>query len=155
MRLTDYLNIECIKIPLVNKTKNKIITELLNLIVNAEPGIDKTNALNCIMERENIESTAIGEGIAIPHARIKYLSNTCISFGVSKHNIDFNSLDGEPAKIFFLLLFPEETIDIQLRILARISRLLKDKNLYNQLLNCKNRDEVMNTFTQYEKRHFS
>jgi len=154
MRITDYLSKECIKIPLSKTTKKKIIEELLELILSVNPKINKEEAFHCLIEREKVETTAIGDYVAIPHARIKNLAKIYLAFGLSENGIDCNSIDGECVKLFFLILFPEEDIDAQLKFLAHISRLLKDKNLRHRLFKCKDYGKVIDAFKQYEEHHF-
>ncbi len=154
MRITDYLNKECIKIPLSKTTKKEIIEELLELILSVNPEIDKEKAFHCLIEREKVETTAIGDYVAIPHARIKNLAKIYLAFGLSENGIDCHSIDGECVKLFFLILFPEEEINAQLKFLARISRLLKDKNLRTKLFKCKDHEKVIDAFKQYEEHHF-
>jgi len=154
MRITDYLNKECIKIPLSKTTKTEIIEELLELILSVHPEIDKEKAFYCLIEREKIETTAIGDNVAIPHARIKNLAKIYFAYGLSENGIDCNSIDGECVNLFSLILFPEEEINAQLKFLAHISRLLKDKNLRKRLLKCKDPEKVIAAFKQYEDHHF-
>lgn len=154
MRITDYLNKDCIKIPLSQTSKKEIIKELLELILSINPEINKEKVFQCLIEREKIETTAIGNSVAIPHARIKNISKIYLAFGISEKGIDCSSIDGECVKLFFLILFPEENIKNQLKFLARISRLLKDKNLRTELFKCNDHKKVIAAFKQYEEHHF-
>ena len=154
MFITDYLKKECIRTALNSKNKEEIIKELLDLIAINYRGIDREKTLNAVLERENIESTSIGNGIAIPHARIDNCQDICVCIGLLQNGMDLNSIDGKLVKIVFLILFPENKINLQLRFLARIARLLHDSTLSNALLECTSPEDIIHTFTDYENRHF-
>ena len=154
MLITDYLKKECIRTALNCKNKEEIIKELLDLIAINYRGIDREKTLNAVLERENIESTSIGNGIAIPHARIGNCKDICVCIGLLQTGMDLNSIDGKPVKIVFLILFPENKINLQLRFLARIARLLHDSMLSNALFECTSPENIIDTFTDYENRHF-
>jgi mannitol/fructose-specific phosphotransferase system IIA component (Ntr-type) len=155
MRIVDILNIDCIKIPLANMDKNGVIKELLNVISNVYGDINTEEAFAELIEREKIETTAIGHSVAIPHARIKNLPKVYLAFGIIKEGADFQSIDNEPVKLVFLILFPAEDVCTQLSLLARLSRLLKDETLREELLKCGSNQSVIEVFAQYEAKHFS
>jgi mannitol/fructose-specific phosphotransferase system IIA component (Ntr-type) len=155
MRIIDILNKDCIKIPLTNMDKNGVIKELLNVISKTYREINTEEAFAGLIEREKIETTAIGHSIAIPHARIKNLPKVYLAFGITKEGAYFDSIDSKPVKLVFLILFPEEEVGTQLSVLARLSRLLKDETLREALLKCSSNQSVIEVFTQYEARHFS
>lgn len=155
MRIIDILNKDCIKIPLTNLDKNEIIKELLNVIAKVNQEINTEEAFAELIEREKIETTAIGHSVAIPHARIKNLPKIHLAFGITKADAPFDSIDNKPVRLVFLILFPEEKVSTQLSVLARLSRLLKDKILRDDLLKCLSGESVIEVFTQYESKHFS
>jgi len=155
MRITDILNKDCIKIPLTNLDKNQVIRELLNVISKAHSEINTEEAFEGLIEREEIETTAIGHSVAIPHARIKNLPKVYLAFGITKEGANFDAIDKKPVKLVFLILFPEEEVNTQLSVLARLSRLLKDETLRQELLKCCTNQSVIEVFTQYEAKHFS
>ncbi len=155
MRIIDILNKDCIKIPLTNMDKTGVIKELLNVISKTHREINPEEALAGLIEREKIETTAIGHSVAIPHARIKNLPKVYLAFGINKEGAYFDSIDNKPVKLVFLILFPEEEVGTQLSVLARLSRLLKDEILREELLKCSSNQSVIEVFTQYEARHFS
>jgi PTS system nitrogen regulatory IIA component len=94
------------------------------------------------MERERLGSTGIGGGIGIPHGKIKDLESLVLGFGLSRKGIDFESIDGEPTHIFFVLITPEDSTGLHLKLLARISRILKNDHFKERLLNATDRDEI-------------
>lgn len=155
MRIIDILNEDCIKIPLTNTDKNKIIMELLEVISLSNREINTEEAFAGLIEREKIETTAIGHSVAIPHARIKNLPKVYLAFGITKEGAYFDSIDDSPVRLVFLILFPEEEVSAQMCLLARLSRLLKDDILREELLKCSSNQSVIEVFTQYEAKHFS
>jgi PTS system nitrogen regulatory IIA component len=100
-----------------------------------------------LMTRESLGSTAIGQGIAIPHAKSDCVNTLIGAFGLSKKGVDFDSLDGEPAYIFFLLVAPVDSAGPHLKALARISRLLKDKYFRDSLRACTDEKAIIKTIT--------
>jgi len=155
MRIIDIICKDCIKIPLTNTDKYGVIKELLNVISKTHREVDTEEAFAGLIEREKIETTAIGHSVAIPHARIKNLPKVYLAFGIIKEGANFDSIDNKPVKLIFLILFPEEEVGTQLCLLARLSRLLKDETLREELLKCSSNQSVIEVFTQYEARHFS
>jgi mannitol/fructose-specific phosphotransferase system IIA component (Ntr-type) len=154
MHITDFLEEQCIKIPLTRIKKKDIIGELLELLYSRHPETKDKNAYQSLLEREKIETTAVGYGVAIPHARIKGLSTICIAFGIAREDLELDSLDGKPVRLVFLILFPEGAVSLQLSLLARISRFLKDTDLREKLLGCTTSSEVMDVFSESETHHF-
>ena len=154
MRITDFLKKECIKVYLEGTNQEEIIKELIELIFKNDPEINKDEALEGLFKRENIESTAIGEGVAIPHAKIEKGKDISVAFGLLEKGAEFNSLDGKPVKLVFLILYPKDKINLQLRFLARVARLLRQSGLHDSLFNCKSPKDVIDTFKHYEDKHF-
>jgi PTS system nitrogen regulatory IIA component len=94
------------------------------------------------LERERLGSTGIGDGIALPHGKLRELNKLLISFGRSINGLNFDSIDEQPAYLFFLLLAPENSAGIHLKALAKISRMLKDGNFRRRLMGAKSREEI-------------
>ncbi len=154
MRITDFLKKECVKVYLQGTNKKEIINELLELILRDNPAINREEASRGVFKREKIESTAIGRGVAIPHARIESCNDICVAFGLLAADVDLNSLDSMPVKLVFLILFPKDKLNLQLRFLARAARLLQHGSLHDALMECKNSKAVLETFKNYEDKHF-
>ena len=95
-----------------------------------------------LLEREKLGSTGIGDGIAIPHGKLKGLDRLVISFGRSRQGIDFDAIDGKPVHIFFLLMAPESSTGQHLKALAKISRMLKDPDFRSDLMAAKSAEEI-------------
>lgn len=129
MKTSDFLSPKAVSADLKSTTKPDVIAELVDLLISAG-SLDKKyrkKILEVLMAREALGSTAIGQGIAIPHGKSDCIKKLVGCLGVSKQGIQFDSLDGEPAYIFFLLIAPVDSAGPHLKALARISRLLKDK----------------------------
>jgi fructose-specific phosphotransferase system IIA component len=129
MQIMDFLSKKAIVTDIRSTKKEDVIKELVDALVNAAD-IEKRHRnklIEALMAREALGSTAIGQGIAIPHAKSDCVDKLIAAFGLSKKGVDFDSLDGEVAYIFFLLVAPQDSAGPHLKALARISRLLKDK----------------------------
>ncbi len=135
MRMLDFLNEKAVSADLKSQDKNSALKELVDLLVKSgqlRPK-DKDAVVKVLLSRESLGSTGIGQGVAIPHGKCEYVSELIGAFGISKSGIKFDSLDGELAYIFFLLLAPIESSGPHLKALARISKLLKDKYFRDSL----------------------
>ncbi len=141
MKLLDILDQDLIKADITSKGKREVLEELSAIVANRE-GLDLKELVNVLEEREKLGSTGIGNGIAIPHGKLKGLKNLVASFGRSAKGVDFESIDGKPTHLFFLLIAPENTAGTHLKALARISRLLKDKKFREDLLRAKTSEEI-------------
>jgi PTS system nitrogen regulatory IIA component len=134
MKITDILAEEMVVPELAAHAKTEALKELADLVAGAHPEIDPARLLEVLLEREKLGSTAIGEGIAIPHGKLPGLKGVLAAFGRSTAGIDFNAVDGAPTHLFFLLVAPEDSAGVHLKALARVSRLLKEKVFRDRLL---------------------
>lgn len=131
INVSEYLIEENIIIGLKAKSKKGILKHLL-----ASKGLDKGSILQGIMKREELESTGFGNGLAIPHARIDGVPAMTLLVGVSKEGIEFDALDGKPAKLIFLILAPKSETKLYINILAKLMKVTeKTKNL-KELIDC-------------------
>jgi nitrogen PTS system EIIA component len=142
MKVLDFLDLESINLDIKSTAKKEAISELCDLLVTKGKIKDATAVLNALMEREKLGSTGIGQGVAIPHAKSESASGLVAALGVSKKGIKFDSLDGEPVFIVFLLVSPPDAAGQHLKVLARISRLLKDKFFRQSLKEAKSFDDI-------------
>ena len=134
MRIEDILAPELVVPALTATTKAGVLDELASAVAAQHPEIDRTRLLEALDERERLNSTALGEGVAIPHGKLPGLRRVFAAFGRSPAGVDFQSLDGKPTHLFFLLVAPEDSAGAHLKALARISRLLKDDAFRARLL---------------------
>ncbi|MDD4940194.1 MAG: PTS sugar transporter subunit IIA [Candidatus Omnitrophica bacterium] len=154
MKIMDFLSKKAILTDIKSSKKEDVIKELVDTLI-ATDDIEKrcrNNLFEALMTRESLGSTAIGQGIAIPHAKSDCVSKLVAAFGVSKKGVDFDSLDGEPAYIFFLLVAPQDSAGPHLKALARISRLLKDKYFRDSLRACTDEKAVIKIITQEDEK---
>ncbi|OGR83868.1 MAG: hypothetical protein A2901_00110 [Elusimicrobia bacterium RIFCSPLOWO2_01_FULL_54_10] len=143
VNLIDFLPEASIQTDLKSQTKKELLKELV-LALSAAHGIKNSSGiLDALLEREELGSTGIGQGIAIPHGKSDTVNGVVAALGVSKRGIDFDALDGEPVHIFFMLIAPSNSAGIHLKILAKISRLLKDKFFRQALREAKLSAEVL------------
>jgi len=134
MKILDILSKDCIIPELRSRTKKEVLEELTGALLNCKANLNKEALVEVLLERERLGSTGIGDGIAIPHGKIKDLDELILSFGRSTQGIEFDSMDGRPTHLFFLLIAPENSAGIHLRALAKISRLLKSAHFRQRLL---------------------
>jgi nitrogen PTS system EIIA component len=137
MKIGEILKPECVIEDLKADCKHDALVELAARIGKKELGGDPQAIVKVLLDREKLGSTGIGDGIAIPHGKIKGLDGMVITFGRSKKGIDFEALDNRPAHLFFLLLAPETSAGKHLKALAKISRMLKDKAFRKKLMDAK------------------
>jgi PTS system nitrogen regulatory IIA component len=142
LKITDFLTPERVMTALVSKEKNAALKEMADRLVACELALDGQKVLQVLLEREKISTTAIGEGVAIPHGKLLGVQRVTGVFARSPEGIDFASLDGAPTYLFFLLLAPEDAAADHLKALARISRLLKDPAFRSQLMAGKTSREI-------------
>lgn len=119
---------------LVATTKSDVLAELASQITERHPGLDRDELVRVLLERERLGSTGIGDGIAVPHGKLKQARELVLAFGRSRNGVEFNSLDGLPVRLFFMLIAPQDAVGIHLKMLARISRLLKDPGVRRKLM---------------------
>lgn len=126
MKLAEYLDKDLIIPDLSARTKKEVLAELVSPLPARFPGVDPVRVTQVLMDREMLGTTGIGDGIAIPHGKLDSLERVMVIVGRSRQGVDFASLDHKPATIFFAVLAPASVVGLHLKILATISRLLKD-----------------------------
>lgn len=142
MKILDVLETEAILVDLKATDKKGVLDELVKPIASPA-GLDPEELVRILMERERLGSTGIGGGIGIPHGKIKTLDSLVLGFGLSRKGVDFESMDGRPTHIFFLLITPENSTGLHLKLLARISRILKNDPFKEKLIKAEDRDDVI------------
>ena len=153
MKLTEILP-ETLVIPtLEGRTKDAVLRELASHVAAVHPDIDAARLLDVLWERERLGSTAIGDGIAIPHGKLPGLKTVMAAFGRHPQGIDFQSLDGNPTRLFFLLVAPEDSVGQHLKALARVSRLLKDDAFRHRLLLASGRGELYQSIREEDDKY--
>jgi len=133
MRLSELLNSQAVTTRLRARSKREAIAELVDLLESAH-GIDSHGEILLrVMHREEGQTTGIGNGVAIPHGKARAISRMVAASGVSEAGVDFESVDGEPVTLFVLLAAPESVGSLQVKVLANISRVLKEESVRKSL----------------------
>ena len=142
MKITDMLKPEFVREELGGGSKKDVLAELAGVFAHAGVDLDPEETLRVLLERESLGSTGIGEGVAIPHGKLADLKEMVIAFGRSTAGVDFDAMDNKPAYLFFLLMAPENSAGLHLKVLARLSRMMKDPDFRAKLLAAKDRDDL-------------
>lgn len=150
MKILDVLLKESILTDLKSLDKKGVLEELVTPVARIA-GMNHEYLVKVLMEREQLGSTGIGEGVGIPHGKVKDLESLVLGFGLSRKGVDFESIDGLPTHIFFLLITPENSTGLHLKLLARISRILKNDPFRQKLLHAVNRDEIYSIIKEEEE----
>ena len=143
MRITELLTKETIAMDLSASDKNGVIDELVNQLDSAGKLSDIAQFKEAIHNRESQSTTGIGEGIAIPHAKVAAVKSPAIAFGKSKEGVDYQSLDGQPAHLFFMIAAPEGGAQTHLDALAKLSGILMDDTVRENLLQANSKEEIL------------
>ena len=151
MKITDFLSRETIVPALASRDKNAALEEMAEYL-GATHHLDRNKVLKVLLERERISTTAIGEGVAIPHGKLNGVERVVGVFARSPEGIDFASLDGAPTHLFFVLVAPENAAADHLKALARISRLLKDEAFRRRLMAGQSSQELYTTILEEDEK---
>jgi PTS system nitrogen regulatory IIA component len=141
MKILDVLPKDAILADLKAQGKKGILEELVEPISRLKE-VNREELVRVLMERERLGSTGIGSGIGIPHGKLKDLDGLVLGFGLSRKGVDFESMDNRPTHIFFLLVTPENSTGLHLKLLARISKILKHDPFRERLLKAADREEI-------------
>lgn len=154
MRIVDLLNKNSINLNLKSTNKSSVINELVDLIDASGNLNDKEKFKEEIFKRESLSTTGIGDGIAIPHAKTNAVKKPCLAAGVNINGIDYDSLDGNPSNLFFMIAVPDSSNNTHLEVLSRLSTILVDENFKNSLINSKSIDEFLSLIDAKETEKF-
>ena len=152
MKILDFLRPEAIISSLEAGSKEEVLEQLVEPIAKSNPSMSRSVLIETLIERENLGSTGIGGGVAIPHGKLDGLEGLVASFGKSSRGIDFSSMDNRPAFLFFLLVAPKGSAGEHLKALARISRLFKDPLLKTSLQHATSSSEIYSILQDYDSR---
>jgi fructose-specific phosphotransferase system IIA component len=142
MILTQILQPDCIKVPVENRDKEAVITELVDLLDVKGLLLDRDEALEAVITRERTQSTGTGAGIAIPHGKCNAVKELVMAIGIAHEPIEFNSIDGKPVTILILLVSPADQTGPHIQALATISRLMLNEEFRQRLEKVTSSDEV-------------
>jgi fructose-specific phosphotransferase system IIA component len=143
MKISELISCDTIKLELEAKDKKNAVRELVTLLVEANRMSEDKEIINAVLDREKKGSTGIGYGVGLPHCKSEYVSGLIVAFGRSSKGIEFASLDNKPVRIIFLLISSNKSVGPHLKVLAKISRLLKGKRLRRFLLEAKTKEEII------------
>ena len=153
--IMEFLDEQAISCEVKSQRKEDVIRELVGLLVRSsavkERDVDKL--VQILMDREALGSTGIGQGVAIPHGKSDCVAKLVSAFGISRAGVKFDSLDGEPVHLVFLLVAPLDSAGPHLKALARISRLLKDKHFRDSLRMAKDEKQLAKIVRDEDARH--
>jgi fructose-specific phosphotransferase system IIA component len=155
MKIVEFLDEGAVTCQLKATNKEDVIRELVSLLVKTGSIKDKdvTKIMRILMDREALGSTGIGQGVAIPHGKTDSVSRLVGAVGIASQGMNFDSLDGESTKIFFLLVAPQDSAGPHLKALARISRLLKERHFRESLINSKEEKTLLRILRDEDQRY--
>ena len=155
MKITELLSRESIQLGATPKSKSEAIDTLVDLMEKGGKLNDREGYKKGVLEREASGTTGIGEGIAIPHAKVEAVKYPGLSSMTVPEGVDYESLDGEPSKLFFMIAAPAEGGDVHIEVLQRLSMLLMNENFRNDLLNAKDVDTYLDIIDKAEREKFA
>jgi len=153
MKVSELLKPEFIISDLKGESKEEIINELINLFKNDPRVEDIDKVRSAVLEREKVMSTGVGKGFAIPHGKTNAVNEIVGAFGIIKEGIEYESLDGNPVNLVFLLVGKDNLISTHIKLLSRISRLMNKDDFRHRLTEASNADEIVKLFSE-EEQHF-
>lgn len=153
MKISDYLNEEWVLSDMKGTDKPSVLRELSNVLVKPCQVTSVEELLQVLLDREKLGSTGIGEGIAIPHGRLKKLKKFFVSFGRSVKGVDFDSIDQKPSHLFFLVIAPENSAVDNLKLLGRIVTLLKEPSFKKRLIEAPSQRELFQVISEEDEKY--
>lgn len=154
MRISDILNESIISVGLDCKDKDDAINKMIDLAAKSGLMLDINKVRECVFEREKLVSTGVGKGFAIPHGKTDEIKDIVAAFAILKNPIDFDSIDLEPVKFIFLIIGKESLLNMHIKLLSRISRLMNKDEFRDKLAEAKSPAEVLKLFRDEEQTYF-
>lgn len=153
MKLTDFIHKDAVCINLKSNDKINVLYELVDILIKSGEinSSNREKIFNILLKREELGSTSIGNGVAIPHGKSNLVKSVIIAIGLSPNGVDFNSIDGKKTYVFFLLIVPLSSVAPHLKVLVRVSRLIKNKIFWDALINAKSPEDVITLIATEEK----
>jgi fructose-specific phosphotransferase system IIA component len=150
MKVYELLNTRNILTEFKSENKDDVINELVDLLKGDERIVDLEEIKKCVFEREEKMSTGVGKGFAIPHGKTNSVTDILAAFGKSEKPIDYNSLDGEPVHLVFLLIGKENLLAKHIKLLSRISRLMNNEEFRKRLVQAESKESILELFREEE-----
>lgn len=148
MRIPDLITPSRITLSLEASSKKRLLEKLSGLLHANEPALDEHGAFQALIERERLGSTGIGEGVALPHGRLKGLKKAVGAFAVLANDMDYDAVDRQPVRLVFALLVPQEATAEHLKILAELAGVFRNKQVRQELLKARTPDELYACLTR-------
>jgi len=152
MRMIDIIDRKAVVPRLKARTRDEVLMELSAVLAASNPQIDADRLFHVLLEREKMGSTGLEHGVAIPHGKLQGIATVAAAFGRSPKGVDFESMDGKPAKLFFLLAAPDDHSGEHLKALARVARAVKEESFRKKLLDAKNADSIYRVIEDMDNR---
>lgn len=154
MKVSDLLNTKVVLTELNSSKKEDVINEMIDLFRNDIRVTDLEKVRDAVLERENIMSTGVGKGFAIPHGKTSAVTDIIGAFVKTSKDIAYDSLDGKPVNLIFLLVGKDTLVSTHIKLLSRISRLMNKDDFRERLLESKSPEDIIAIFNEEEK-HFA
>ncbi|MFZ1321084.1 MAG: PTS sugar transporter subunit IIA [Ignavibacteria bacterium] len=154
MNISEILDEKVIRVDLECKDKDEAINKMIELASHSGLMIDKEKVRQCVFQREELVSTGVGKGFAIPHGKTDEIKDIVAAFAVLKDPIDFDSIDLEPVRFIFLIVGKESLLNAHIKLLSRISRLMNKDEFRDKLEEAKSDEEVLKLFKEEEHNVF-
>ena len=154
MKISDILTENLVATGLPGTTKNEVIDAMIELVASSPKVMDKEKVRKAIFEREEIMSTGVGNGFAIPHGKTDAVTDIVAAFAVTSEPIDYQSLDEKPVRLVFLLVGKDNLVGPHIKLLSRISRLMNKEEFRKRLLDLKSPGEILEAFKHEEATYF-
>lgn len=153
MKLTDFIHKDAVCINLKSNDKINVLYELVDILIKSGEinSSNREKIFNILLKREKLGSTSTGNGVAIPHGKSNLVKSVIIAIGLSPNGVDFNSIDGKKTYVFFLLIVPLSSVAPHLKVLVRVTRLIKNKIFWDALINAKSPEDVITLIATEEK----
>ena len=152
MKISDMLLEDCVLPNLKATSKTAAIQELAQALAQSYPEAGVEELTKILLDREKLGSTGIGSGVAIPHGKLASLDKIIAAFGRSEAGVNFDSQDGEPAHLFFVLVAPENSAGMHLKALAKLSRILKNSGFRQKLLATEDQGELYKIIVEEDQK---
>ncbi|CUT01085.1 PTS sugar transporter subunit IIA [Candidatus Chrysopegis kryptomonas] len=153
MKISDILSEDFVIVGLDVSSKEDAINALVDLIAKSDKVKNVNKVREAVFEREKIMTTGVGKGFAVPHGKTDAVTDIVAAFAITKKPIDYDSLDGEPVRLIFLLVGRDNMVGPHIKLLSRISKLMNDNEFRERLLNAKSPKEVVELFKTEEEKY--
>jgi fructose-specific phosphotransferase system IIA component len=153
VKISDILTEDFVIVGLDVSSKEDAINALIDLIAKSDKVININKVREAVFEREKIMTTGVGKGFAVPHGKTDAVTDIVAAFAITKKPIDYDSLDGEPVRLIFLLVGRDNMVGPHIKLLSRISKLMNDNNFRDKLINAKDPKEVVELFKIEEDKY--